>query len=233
MCKRETVTIILVCINLGLIVSAVALDLFGKEEKKAIDLPKIERGENGSFSDAMYKRRSIRKFGPGSPDIEQIAKLMFAAQGITHEKRLRAVPSAGARYPLQVFLLAGSVEGLKTGIYRYDPDRHQLIRTNSLDKRKELAEASLRQMWIANSPAIVIICGIYERVTAKYGRRGRRYTHIEAGCAAQNISLAGFSEGLGSTVVGSFDDDRIGELLDLGRRSSPLIIMPVGPVPSR
>ena len=88
---------------------------------------------------------------------------------------------------------------------------------------KELAQQSYRQMWVAEAQAVVVICAVYGRVTAKYGQRGVRYAHIEAGCVFQNISL-----GLGSTVVGAFSDSGVAEVIKADEDEVPLIVMPVG-----
>lgn len=198
---------------------------------KAVDLPKAERGAEGSLRNLMYKRRSVREFGPGGASLEQISRLLFAAQGITRKDRFRTVPSAGALYPLEVFLVAGSVEGLEKGVYRYLPEEHRLKRVRRKDMRKEVARKASRQMWISAAPAILVICAVYERTTRKYGARGRRYAHIEAGCAAQNISMEGYNLGLGSTLVGAFDDGGVAEVVKASRNATPLAIMPVGPIP--
>jgi SagB-type dehydrogenase family enzyme len=83
-------------------------------------------------------------------------------------------------------------------------------------------------MWVAEAQAVVVICAVYERVTGKYVQRGERYTHIEAGCAAQNVSLTGYSLGLGSTVVGAFSNKGVAEVVQAGREEKPLVVMPVG-----
>ena len=93
---------------------------------------------------------------------------------------------------------------------------------------KELAQQSYRQMWVAEAQAVVVICAVYGRVTAKNGQRGVRYAHIEAGCVAQNISLEGINLGLGSTVVGAFSDSGVAEIIKADEDEVPLIVMPVG-----
>ena len=141
------------------------------------------------------------------------AFLALAAQGITHSEGLRTAPSAGALYPLEVYLVAGRVATLPAGIYRYDPRRHQLVPTVSGDRRRELTLAALHQSWIADAPAVVVIAAVFRRTSTKYGGRGERYVHIEAGHAAENVCLQAVALGLGTTIVGAFSDAEVKRLL--------------------
>ncbi|MGM0681372.1 MAG: SagB/ThcOx family dehydrogenase [Thermodesulfobacteriota bacterium] len=203
-------------------------NLFGKTNSKSIELPKVERGKASSFTDLLYRRRSVRRFADGELTLEQISQILFAAQGITRKNRFRTSPSAGALYPLEVYLVAGQVQGLEPGIYKYRPHGQEMVAVSFGDKRDELARQSYGQMWIAQAQAVVVICAVYERVTGKYGDRGVRYVHIEAGCAAQNLSLAGYGLGLGSTVVGAFSDSGVEKVIGTQKKEQPLIVMPVG-----
>jgi SagB-type dehydrogenase family enzyme len=202
--------------------------LHGREGPQPVSLPVVKPGASGSFSDLMHRRRSIRTFAPGSMTLDQVSRVVFAAQGITRQGFYRTVPSAGALYPLEVFVLSGPVQGLDRGVYRYSPDDHELVPVASGDRRKDLARQSYGQMWVAQAQVVMVICAVYERVTGKYGQRGVRYTHIEAGCAAQNIALEGINLGLGSTVVGAFNDGGVAEVIEAGEDEKPLIVMPVG-----
>ncbi|MDZ7762033.1 MAG: SagB/ThcOx family dehydrogenase [Desulfovermiculus sp.] len=196
--------------------------------KEAIELPEVTAGPGGSFVDLMYERRSVRSFAPGEIPLGHLAEVLFAAQGITRQNRYRTVPSAGALYPLEVYVVSGAVQGLEDGVYAYRPQGHELIQIASGDLRRNLARHCYGQMWVAEAQAVIIITAVYERVTGKYGGRGERYAHIEAGCAAQNVGLAGYNHGLGSTVVGAFNDKEVAELVQAGKGEVPLIVMPVG-----
>ena len=204
-------------------------NVYGQTNQESIDLPKIKSMENGSLTDLLYQRRSVRNFSPGEITLDQVSRILFSAQGITRQNRFRTVPSAGALYPLEVYLVTGSVQGLEAGVYAYRPHGHELIQVSSGDRREELAGQCYGQMWVAEAQAVVVICAVYDRVTGKYGQRGERYAHIEAGCAAQNVSLTGYSLGLGSTVVGAFSDKGVAEVVQAaGREEKPLVVMPVG-----
>jgi SagB-type dehydrogenase family enzyme len=173
-------------------------------------------------------RRSIREFAPGALALAEVGQLLWAAQGITDSVGLRTAPSAGALYPLEVCLAAGEVSALTPGLYRYDPNRHILAKTEDGDRRTELANAALGQAWIAAAAAILVLAAVYRRTTDKYGARGERYVHIEIGHAAQNIYLQALALGLGTTEVGAFDDRAVKAVLGLPGDQTPLAIMPIG-----
>ena len=173
-------------------------------------------------------RRSIREFAPGALALAEVGQLLWAAQGITDSVGLRTAPSAGALYPLEVYLAAGEVSALTPGRYRYEPNLHMLAKTGDLDCRIELANAALGEAWIAAAAAILVLAAVYRRTTDKYGARGERYVHIEIGHAAQNIYLQALALGLGTTEVGAFDDRAVKAVLGLPGDQTPLAIMPIG-----
>jgi SagB-type dehydrogenase family enzyme len=160
----------------------------------------------------------------GLPDIGQ---LLWAAQGSTTDER-RTVPSAGALYPLEIYLVVGRVEDLPAGVYRYRPDTHDLQRESAGDVRRELADAAHEQEWVAAAPAVVVLAVVYERSTAKYGERGVRYAHMEVGHAAQNVYLEAAAQGLATVEVGAFHDERVAKVLGLKSNIRPVALMPVG-----
>jgi SagB-type dehydrogenase family enzyme len=157
-----------------------------------------------------------------------VAQLAWAAQGVTETRGRRTAPSAGALYPLELLVVAGSVEGLEPGVYRYRPSGHSLLELTRGDVRAALAAAALGQEWMADAPCVLVLGAVYERTTGKYGARGERYVHIEVGLAAQNTQLQATALGLGSVVVGAFDDGRVRTRLGLGSDERPLALLPVG-----
>lgn len=186
--------------------------------------------ESGSLSveEAIANRRSIRELGGGEIELPDVAQLLWAAQGVTDESRgRRAAPSAGAKYPIELYALAGSVDGLATGLYRYVPERHALALIKVGDVRDELCQEALSQEWVRNAGLVIVITAVYERTMEKYGERGVRYAHIEVGAVAENIYLQAESLGLGTTFVGAFSDEGVKRVLGLSDQA-PLGIMPVG-----
>ena len=194
----------------------------------AIALPAPSQQGAVSLEEALRRRRSKRAFFGPPLTLAEVSSLLFAAQGISHARGLRTAPSAGALYPLELFLAAGSVAGLEPGVYRYTPYTHTLTPSARGDRREDIAAAALGQAWMAEAQALVAFCAVFERITGRYGRRGELYVLIEAGHASQNLSLAAAALGLGSTVVGAFDDARIRAVLGAAGDEHPLILQPVG-----
>lgn len=191
-------------------------------------LPKPSKDGEISVERAIASRRSIRRFRSGSIELRQLSQLLWAAQGITDPRGFRAAPSAGALYPLEIFIVIGEVEELEEGIYHYDVEELALELRREGDLRHEIAIAASNQTWIKDAPAIVIICAIYERTTQKYGSRGERYVHMEAGHVGENIYLQAGSLGLACTVVGAFLDDEVRRILDVSEEIRPLYLIPIG-----
>ena len=198
------------------------------EQAKVINLPEPQYDSDVSIEQSLLNRRSIRSYTGEPLTLQEVSQLLWAAQGITDARGLRTAPSAGALYPLEVYLVAGDVEDLTPGVYRYEPDGHQLARIIDGDKRAELADAALAQPWVREGAISVVFTAVYERTTGKYGDRGIRYVHLEAGHAAQNLCLQATAMGLGAVTVGAFHDEQVTKLLNLPGDEQPLYIIPVG-----
>lgn len=198
------------------------------EHDQRISLPPIEPSSDTSLEEAILERRSVRKFSRQSLALEDVGQLLWAAQGITHKDGYRSAPSAGALYPIEMYVVAGDVDGLSPGVYHYQPGKHELTLVTDGDQRKSLASACSFQMWVRRAPAILVIAGVYDRTAKKYGGRSERYVHIEVGSVAQNIYLQATARGLGTVIVGAFRDDKIKAVLELPADHEPLTIMPVG-----
>jgi SagB-type dehydrogenase family enzyme len=190
-------------------------------------LPEANRDGKVSREKAILERRSVREFRDAPLTLAELSQLLWAAQETTGSSGFRRVPSAGALYPLEIFVLAGKVDGLSPGIYRYRPKNHELTRTGGGDRRADLCAAALDQAPIRRAPAVLLISAVFERTTSKYGERGIRYVHMESGNGSQNISLEAVSLGLGTVVIGAFKDDAVNSVLDMGEEE-PLLIMPIG-----
>ena len=230
--RGNTVVKIFLCVAAALVLAGGPLcGPHGAAAQEKISLPQIEPGEPGSLSDLLYKRRSVRSFGLGQLRLEEVARLLFAAQGITREGFYRTIPSAGALYPLEIYVVAGEVRDMEKAVYHYRPGDHELIRVRDGDRREEIARAALGQMWVAEAQAVLVVSAVYERTTGKYGERGSRYVHVEAGCAAQSVGLQAADLGLGTTVVGAFHDDETARIIGAQNGARPLLLLPVGRLP--
>jgi len=196
-----------------------------------VALPRPEHEGMLSVESAVSGRRSVRRFSKEVVTLEQLSQLLWSAQGVTGDDGFkRAAPSAGALYPMEIFVVAGRVEGLEPGVYWYVPTSHSLNLLSIGDHRGELSDEALSQECVVNAPVSIVIAGVYERTMEKYGERGVRYVHIEVGAVAENVYLQAESLGLGTTLVGAFSDEGVQSVLRAD--VSPLGIMPVG-VPLR
>jgi SagB-type dehydrogenase family enzyme len=178
--------------------------------------------------EALAERRSVRTYAGAPLSLEAVAQLLWAAQGITGSGGRRTAPSAGALYPLELYLAVGDVEGLAAGLYRYRPGAHELMLVKQEDVREALAEAALSQDWMQEGAIIIVITAVYERSMVKYGERGIRYTDMEAGHAAQNLYLQSEALEVGMVVVGAFHDEQVRSILALPEEETPLYLIPTG-----
>ncbi len=186
------------------------------------------RGGHG-FEETLAARRSVRAFQEARVALTEIAQLLWAGQGITsREDGLRTAPSAGALYPLELYLVAGRVEGLAAGVYRYLAAEHRLAALASGDLRQPLAAAAHDQECVRQAALVLVFTAVERRTTRKYGERGRRYVHMEAGHAAQNVFLQATALDLGAVMVGAFDDAAVARALQLPADESPMCLMPIG-----
>ena len=219
---------ILLNVQLWLVaLSLILLSIKANASTSEIKLPQPELKGRISVEEAISKRRSVRDLKPEPIDMAQLSQILWAAQGITGSGWLRAAPSAGALYPLEIYAVVGAVEGLEAGVYHYDPENHSIRREIEGDLRQQLSNAALRQEPISDAPVDIVITAIYERTRQKYRERATRYVHIEVGHAAQNVYLQAETMGLGTVIIGAFYDDRVKEVLGL-KDEEPLAIMPVG-----
>lgn len=199
-----------------------------EKTNEIIELPAPRQDSEYSLERALRVRRSVREFRGDPITLAQLSQLLWAAQGITDSQGLRTAPSAGALYPLEVYVLVGAVAELPQGIYKYRVDGHKLIRLSGEDRRMQLEHAAWDQDWVRKNAALIVFAAVESRTTGKYGQRGIRYIHIEVGHAAQNVMLQAQAIGLGAAVVGAFDDDRVEDLLDMPGNEQALYLMPIG-----
>jgi SagB-type dehydrogenase family enzyme len=199
-----------------------------QDPRQEVRLPAPRTSGAMSVEEAVHARRSVRDFQGDPLDLATVSQLLWATQGITDGNGFRSVPSAGAAYPLEIRLVAGAVEGLSPGVYRYRPHRHSLSLVESGDRRRAVARAALDQGWIADAPVTILVAGVFHRTTGRYGERGRQYVHMEVGHASQNVYLQAVALGLGTTVVGAFRDGELATAAGLEAGEDPLALLPVG-----
>lgn len=200
-----------------------------------LPLPRVH--SNMTVEEALLLRRSIREYTGDPVKLEHLALILWAAYGITDPRTgFRTSPSAGATYPLEVYVVVGEkgvlVENgvfLKPGVYKYHVHKHTLILLKEGDYRRELYDAALQQPWIRSAPVNIVICAVFERTTRVYGERGKvRYVPMEVGHLGQNVYLMATALGYGTVVVGAFFDDQVREVVSVMPDEVPMYIIPLG-----
>jgi len=207
-----------------------------EESQVVYILPMAKTDGDMSVERALANRRSRRNFQDEAITVEQLSQILWAAYGITLPRPdvpnlrggLRTTPSAGATFPLEIYVVIGNVEGIEPGVYRYISEEHKIVRVVDGDVRAALSDAALGQRSVRDAPATVVHAGVFERITGIYGERGIMYTHIEVGHSAQNVYLQAEALGLGTVAVGAFTDSQVAEILNLPENEEPLYLMPIG-----
>jgi SagB-type dehydrogenase family enzyme len=224
--KRRKIGALILCV-----ITLVTLSTVHGQEKGmlgTIVLPKPRTESHFSVERALLERRSVREFSKAPLSLEEVSQLLWAAQGVTHIEGMRTAPSAGALYPLELYLVASNVAGLEPAVYHYSATAHTLRLTAIGDRRPELARVALGQLFVEESAAVLVFSAIERKTTRKYGHRGIRYIHIEVGHSAQNVFLQAQALGVNAAVVGAFDDERMVEILNLPQDVHVVYLMPLG-----
>ncbi|MCX7715829.1 MAG: SagB/ThcOx family dehydrogenase [Endomicrobia bacterium] len=199
---------------------------------KEFRLPKPSYKGNVSLEEILYKWKATRRFRPDlGISLQQLSQLLWSCNGITADglsSATRTFPSAGAIYPLEVYIVCENIKGINNGIYRYNHINHSLELLKNGNFRDQLAKAALNQFFISQAPVSFIWVAEYDK-TSWYGERGRvRYIHIDLGHSAQNLTLQATALGLGTVQIGAFNDAAVRTLLGLPENKTPVYIMPVG-----
>ncbi len=201
---------------------------FNLKEGEMIKLPTVKKDGQMSLEKALTLRRSIRSYSSEALSLSDLSQLLWSAQGITNERGFRTAPSAGATFPLEMFVVVNNVNQLRRGIYQYNPHDNTLEVIHLKDVSSELMRASLSQSMITEAGAVLVFGAIFERTTERYGERGIRYVHNEIGHASQNVHLQAATLNLGTVVIGAYQDDEVEKVLNLDPEIRVLYMMPVG-----
>ena len=212
-----------------LLISFLTTNVFARPD--AIKLPAPEVRGIVSVETAIQNRRSIRTFQDKSIGLKQISQLLWAAGGVTVDGitgPTRAYPSAGGIYPLVLYLVAGKVTDLNPGVYKYSPFSNALLPVKEGDFRAQLSEAALGQLMVKRAPASIVVVALSDKTSDKYGERGlNRYVSMDAGHLGQNVHLQAYALGLGTCMIGAFNDRKVGNAISI-EKGTPIYIMPVG-----
>ena len=199
------------------------------EAGQDMELPEVEFRDT-ELGELIFYRSSVRDFEDKEVELEKVTEILWSTIGITLDGvtgPTRAAPSAGATNPLTIYLMAGQVEDLEPGVYKYRPEDNSLEIVAEGDRSQELAGAALNQQAIEIAPFSLVITAEYQRTTGRYGERGRRYVEIEAGSASQNANLMAENLGLKGVMIGAFQDNQVQEVLG-EIEEVPLMIIPLG-----
>jgi len=192
----------------------------------SIKLPEPSQKGDISFEEALSQRRSRRDLTSGELTLNQVSQILWAAQGVTSKRGFRTAPSAGALFPIEIYLVAEEVDSLKPGLYHYIPDTHSLNRLKSGSLAESVNNAALGQKALTQAGIIVIITADVNRTAKKYEERAERYVAEEVGAVAQNIYLQVECLELATVLMGAFYDEKVQEAL--GITETPFGIMPIG-----
>lgn len=187
-----------------------------------MNLPKPNLDGSISLEKIVAARRSWRDFRHRPLTLEQIGQLAWSAQGQDIKSKYRTTPSAGATYPLELFVVT------EQDVFSYLPSKHALEKFMDKDVRSALASAAWGQEFIEAAPLTLVFAAEFDRTTRRYGQRGIRYVYMEAGHAAQNVHLQAEAIGLGSVAVGAFDDASVSKVLSLPKNFEPVYMVVVG-----
>jgi SagB-type dehydrogenase family enzyme len=192
--------------------------------------PRIQGG--APLWDILSKRRSERDFLPKPVAAHQVSQLLWAAQGITAEQfgyKFRTVPSAGALYPVETYLVINHVEGIPQGVYHYSVTEHCLEQVKEGDCRVTIARAALDQRIGYDANLVFAWTAVLERCKWKYKQRAFRYIYLDAGHIAQTVALAAVALELGSCQIAALYDEEVNDLLGVdGNEETAIYLTVVG-----
>ncbi len=189
---------------------------------KPVALPAPATDGSMSLEQVIERRRSQRSFRPDPLSVAIIGQLLWAGQGITSADGKRTAPSAGALYPLELYLVT------QTEVLHYLPEGHQVESRAATGLRSALQAAALGQEPVGAAPVIVVVAAVPGRTQARYGTRAAAFVQLEAGHAAQNILLEATARGLAAVPIGSFHQARAAAVLALPTGQAVLYLIPVG-----
>lgn len=194
-----------------------------------IVLPKEHQIQDQNLWKILSRRQSTRHFSKTPIDLRIIGMILHFSAGIVPEnlkidQSRRFYPSAGARYPLEVYLLARRVKGLSEGLYHYNVLEHALELLLKQNLKDEILKIT-GQDWVENAAAIFLISSVFGRTRVKYGDRGYRYILLEAGHLGQNIYLTTEALGIKCCAIGGFLDKKINQMIDIDEDNEAVLYM--------
>ncbi|MFT8351018.1 SagB/ThcOx family dehydrogenase [Clostridium saccharoperbutylacetonicum] len=180
-----------------------------------IKLVNLDSECENDFIKCMTNRKSTREFTTEGITLKNISYILSLCYGLNKKSDIefRTVPSAGARFPLELYLVVLNSIDLEQGVYHFDIKNNQLEKIKSGNYKNEIGKYCNNQDFVSNSSVVIIMTTVFERNMEKYGERGYRYILLDAGHVGQNMYLAATYLGLGAVTIGGFNDDKINQLI--------------------
>jgi SagB-type dehydrogenase family enzyme len=204
--------------------------------ERAVDLPTPLACPRQTIDvcDAIAQRRSIRRYAQDPLALGELSYLLWCTQGVKETLRLsatlRTVPSAGARHAFETYVLVNRVTSLQPGLYRFLALEHKLAE-QTLDPTiaSKITAACFGQQFVKHSAATFVWTAVPYRMNWRYGERGYRYLHLDAGHVCQNLYLSAASIQCGVCAIAAFDDDQMNRLLGIdGEEQFTIYVATVG-----
>ncbi len=197
-------------------------------DAERVQLPQPDLTEPANLWECLAKRRSERNTSQDPLSGQELAKLLWAAQGVTARAGmylLRTAPSAGALYPFENYIYVDRVEGVPQGIYHFDVAEFALECLQEGNFNQQITAASLGQPVVRKAAVVIIWTAMMLRCMVKYRERAVRYIAMDLGHVCQNVQLAATALGLGSCPIGAFYDNELNELLGVDGEEETVIYM--------
>lgn len=183
-----------------------------------------------TVEEAIKERRSVRDFSNEKITLDELSMLLWAGQGITSEWGGRASPSAGALYPIDLYVVPNKVDGVNCGIYKYVPQKHKLVLVREGAFGEEMFDACLGQPCVRDAAVVIVMTTVRERTAVKYGDMTDAFIAMEAGHISENILLESVSLGLGAVPVGGFEPAEVDAILEVGEGETAIYINAIGKI---
>ncbi len=184
--------------------------------------------QQATLAETWEARGSHREFSDVPLRLEDVSALLGSCgiMSAAEERERRTYPSAGARFPIESYLLAFRVEGLETGCYHYKVRSHELERMwpeNLAERSDEIVSP-----FVSNPAAAIVMTSVLSRAEVKYRYKALPFSYLEAGHMAQNMLLAAAASGVGACPIGGFVDQTLVDLLDLTDGEIPVYVIAAG-----
>lgn len=183
-----------------------------------------------SLKASLMCRKSDREY-VAPINFNELSTIIYYSCGMLpdNEDSRRMYPSAGARYPIECYILSKSVEGINPGLYHYNVKNNTIetLFCGNIEKDIDEILTSQKSLFEASS-ALLILTTVLSRTEVKYGVNAYNFSLIEAGHIAQNIYLVSKSLDVGTCAIGTLHRTAVNNLLDITEEEIPLYGLVLG-----